>query len=671
MVRRLKLACMLTLLVAVGALAVAPPSAAQERSDPEAQERSDPEAQERSDPEAHAPRDPDESAAQVLAERYAPIFMLKEQEGECDRNGEAWKPMAVDAIFDNRQIALRQVGNDDPVVMWGPSASDVAGLGKGFYLDFPGSSLTPGCIYERDYRRFVGDQPSTIYAHVVVQPDRPDELVLQYWTYWYFNDWNNTHESDWEAIQIVFPASSVEEALQVEPSSVGYAQHEGGESADWDADKLEREGSRPVVYSSAGSHASYFGSALYLGRSGSEGFGCDNTDGPSVRVDPQVVLLPHEPVTDLDDPLAWTSFGGRWGERQSGPFNGPDGPYQKGRWDEPLEWNDGLRSSSVVVPAGDGQATALFEAFCGVVEFGSNQLLEFKASPTRALVTLVILGGGAVFLLTRTTWSRVDPLPVVRRRQFGQILRAIGRVFLRAPILFTLIGIASLPLAFAGGLLTSLIRWAPFVGRMLVVSESDGAWRLVLSVFVGSLANVITLTAVVAAVAWTMAELSAGRRPEARDVLAAVVHRGADLARGLLRAMVIVVALVLSVIGIPFAIRQLIRYQFLPQATVIDGLGGRAALDRSAALVRGRWWHTGAVIAVANVVIAGTASVVGLLFLVVLRPSVLLLTVVVSVASLLTMPLVAIAVTLLYGDAVRDAEDRSDEPEGEDRDADA
>ncbi len=56
----------------------------------------------------------------------------------------------------------------------------------------------------------------------------------------------------------------MEEALASEPAEVAYAQHEGGETAAWDAKKLERDGTRPVVYSSRGSHASYFGSALYL-----------------------------------------------------------------------------------------------------------------------------------------------------------------------------------------------------------------------------------------------------------------------------------------------------------------------------------------------------------------------------------------------------------------------
>ena len=170
--------------------------------------------------------------------------------------------------------------------------SDLFDLGEGFYLDAPGDSLNPGCLYEQDHDRFNEGQPAVVYAHIAQQPDEPDQLAVQYWLYWYYNDWNNKHEGDWEFVQVLFDASTVAEALATDPTSTGYAQHEGGERADWDGDKLQREGTHPVVYSSQRSHASYYNAALYMGRSGSEGFGCDNTDEPSTRVEPEVVLLP-------------------------------------------------------------------------------------------------------------------------------------------------------------------------------------------------------------------------------------------------------------------------------------------------------------------------------------------------------------------------------------------
>ena len=191
--------------------------------------------------------------------------------------------MAVDVLLDNPQILLRQVGTGDPTVMRAPGAGDLADLGEGFYLDLPGDALKPGCLYEKDYERFTAGRPSAVYAHIAQQADRPGLLAVQYWLYWYYNDWNNKHESDWEFVQVLFPASSVAEALDAEPLAVGYAQHEGGERADWDDDKLQREGTHPVVYSSQRSHASYFGPAVYMGRGASEGFGCDDTESP---VDP-------------------------------------------------------------------------------------------------------------------------------------------------------------------------------------------------------------------------------------------------------------------------------------------------------------------------------------------------------------------------------------------------
>ncbi len=154
-------------------------------------------------------------AEQELAERYSPVVMVQTQPSACSTDGEAFEPMSVDALLGNGQIALRQMGSGDPVVKWGPTANDLFGLGEGFYLDFPGIALDPGCLYEQDFHRYTADRQPTVYARVVVQDDQPDQIALQYWFYWYYNDWNNKHESDWEGIQLVFPAGSAEQALSV------------------------------------------------------------------------------------------------------------------------------------------------------------------------------------------------------------------------------------------------------------------------------------------------------------------------------------------------------------------------------------------------------------------------------------------------------------------------
>ena len=417
---------------------------------------------------------------QQLAERFAPIVMLKQQDEECSTDGEQYRPGSIDIVLDNPEIALRQVGRSDPVVMRAPGAADLFGLGEGFFLDFPGNSLTPGCIYERDFWKYTGDRPAAIYAHVVQQPDEPDLVFVQYWFYWYYNDWNNKHESDWEGITLKFEASSVEQALQSEPVAVGYSQHEGGERASWDDSKLEREGDRPVVYSSAGSHASYFGSALYLGRAASEGFGCDNTSGPSERVDPEVILLPDS-VSDPGDPFAWLAFNGRWGERQEGPFNGPTGPAVKERWLEPAPWFDELRGSSVVIPAGDSQASSIIGVFCNVVERGSKTLVNLTVSPVQVIVSAVILAWLVSFLVKRTDWSVVPLTPIRRRRRAGQIIRAAASTYRRGPLIFVLFGLVYIPAAIVTGALAWLIEFVPLLGSLLTLSGSGSGTNLVVA----------------------------------------------------------------------------------------------------------------------------------------------------------------------------------------------
>ncbi|MGI9597700.1 MAG: hypothetical protein ACR2QK_16170, partial [Acidimicrobiales bacterium] len=86
--------------------------------------------------------------AQELAELYAPVIMVRAQDAPCDRSGERYLPAPAELVLDNPQVLLRQVGRGNPVVKIGPTAADLHNLGEGFYLDFPGDALRPGCIYE-------------------------------------------------------------------------------------------------------------------------------------------------------------------------------------------------------------------------------------------------------------------------------------------------------------------------------------------------------------------------------------------------------------------------------------------------------------------------------------------------------------------------------------------
>ena len=610
---------------------------------------------------------PSASAEQELVDKYAPILMLKAQNAPCDPDGEPYSPQSVDIVLDNPDVVLRQLGNGDPILKVAPTAADLYGRSEGFFLDFPGSALEPGCIYEQDFDRYTGTvtgaREPVVYAHIATQADEPDKLAVQYWFYWYYNDWNNKHESDWEGIQLLFDVGTVDEALQTEPVSVGYAQHEGGERASWDSSKLEREGSRPYVYPSAGSHASYFSSALYMGRSASEGFGCDTTAEPSVRTDPSVILLPAA-SSGPDDEFAWLDFGGRWGERQSGAFNGPTGPQSKERWTHPVDWHDELRSESVVVPAGDGSGEAIINAFCSVVEAGSGALVTLKTSPLRLIVALaiVVLIGG--WLARRTVWDKVSALPMIRRRRAGQIIRAAAGSYRRRSRILITIGLVYLPVSILVAATASVLQVIPIVRRLTAVAANASETSLFFALLAGSIANLLAFVAVNAMVASYYDLLGDGDVDASGiDAVRRAWTHVWDLLAGFGRSLVIVLVLLMSVVGFPVGIWFLVRYQFMAQVVVTEHRTGKDALSRSAQLVRGRWWHTAILIGSFNLLLAGFGLVVGLLLLVVFAGIPLwLFSGLITLVYALIVPLAAVAMTLLFGDAVAEQQGIEIEP---------
>ena len=264
-----------------------------------------------------------------LADRYAPRMSLVAQLENCG-DGEPYAPSDVDPLFANPEIALRGPWAPGDLIKVGPTADELALGLPGYSLDFPGNPLSPGCDYEEWFNRTWGNSPPTIYAHVAKQTGIEDRLALQYFFYYPFNDYNNTHESDWEQIQLEFDVADVQEALDAQPVRAVYGQHEGSEFAVWGGEKLEiSDSTHPVVYVSEGSHASQFVSGLVIGRNAEQGFGCDNTAGAQDLLEPEVgVLTPEDPASAEKYP--WIRYEGHWGEL--GPksfYDAPTGPNMK------------------------------------------------------------------------------------------------------------------------------------------------------------------------------------------------------------------------------------------------------------------------------------------------------------------------------------------------------
>lgn len=218
-------------------------------------------------------------------------------------------------------------------------------------------------------------------------------------------------------------------------------------------------------------------------------------------------------------------------------------------------------------------------------------------------------------------------------------------------------GLAGLPAIVITLVLVAAITWLPGVSPLVDFASGSGGTSIVFAGFAGSVANVLAFVVINAVVAL---HLDGGGVDEATDA----ARRGWSHWRPLLgayaRSFAIVFVLLVSFIGIPWGIRQLVRYQFVSQSVALEDRSGGDALRRSSELVRGRWLHTAVVTAVVNATIAVVALTAALLLLVVAAGLPLwLFSLLNGVVYVATMPLGAIAMSLLYGDAVAESREAS------------
>ena len=188
-------------------------------------------------------------------------------------------------------------------------------------------------------------------------------------------------------MQIAFDADTPAQALADGPSEIALFQHGGGEWADWDAAKVQKENdTHPIVYPAAGSHATFYDDAIYIenGQNGS-GVGCDNSSKPLTRTQPEPVIVPTHapPGTQFE----WLSYLGHWGQREKGFNIGPQGPVTKSQWLEPFTWMDGVRQGSPRLPGGTILGPAASTAFCGAIA-GVSEFINLQARTTIGAIGL-------------------------------------------------------------------------------------------------------------------------------------------------------------------------------------------------------------------------------------------------------------------------------------------
>lgn len=520
-------------------------------------------------------------AQQELADKYAPIAMLKAQTTSCDKDGEGYFPVTVDFLFDNSDVALKAKGDDSPdkdvVIKQGVTPQDLVTAGEDTYLDFPGNPRDPKCEYEQYFKNKVtelGLEPTT---YVGFRTDEAaNRLYVEYWFYYYFNDWNDTHESDWEMIQLTFPTTSVEEALTMDPIEVGYAQHGGGEAADWGDDKIQMDGTNLVVYPSAGSHATYFGPYTFIGW-GENGtaFGCDVTTGPSNKTPLNAVVIPD--LIDPTGPFAWALYQGRWGQRDTAVFNGPYGLNHGSKWNNPTESFANWRSTTLKVPESKASGLTATDLFCGLSKWGSKATIFLGSHPwaTAAILLLVL---GLIGLSIYRVWG-----------YFLEALDIYGneiRTFLGIGMLAVPIGIACSGIAYLLSQ-TRLFGWVLSTfndsagGRMTLVAMAGGAQQAAMTLFI------------VPAVIFAMKEIRQGIKPGVWRSL----REGLRYFPAMLVALIIYVAALgistLSLILVPVAIYIAVRWLFYPQAIVLDDQKpGWHGLRKSWDVTKGRWIKT-------------------------------------------------------------------------------
>jgi hypothetical protein len=281
-----------------------------------------------------APKAPASTPAQLLA-RHAPVLVL--------HPGERLSPVPADGFLADSDLQVRA-----PDGTWNVSTTPLPQAGPAARLDQRLCRAVDGpaaldCYVAAEEAHAAAP---TVFGAVFRTGDR---IALQYWLFYPVNIFSissakgvfwQSHEGDWEAVTVLLDKRE-------RPALVGLSEHCAGARRDWK--RVERRGSRPVVYVALGSHANYFTPGKKpLARS------CWPSEALAFIDAYQVPLFDRAARGRTVVPIvsrvaaatpSWMAFAGTWGEDQYvslpnfAPLRygtGPRGPAYHKLWRQPV-----------------------------------------------------------------------------------------------------------------------------------------------------------------------------------------------------------------------------------------------------------------------------------------------------------------------------------------------
>jgi hypothetical protein len=283
-------------------------------------------------------------------------------------------------------------------------------------------------------------------------------------------------------------------------------------------------------------------------------------------------------------------------------------------------------------------------AFCGTVAALSdlmNRTGESTAGVLAAVAVLVLL---LVVLGTLTRWRPVELTPLRQRRAFGQLIRAARQLYGRHWLVLVPIGLTSIPILGA----VKGLEW------LALELTGGGQFGNGVSNTVGSIAEPIGFAVVAAVVIAFVRGLERGQSPGFVAAYRGMLDRFWRVVLAQLAASLLVFALALTIVGIPFAIWAYVAWQFVQQEILFEDKPVREAFRGSTRLVRGHWWETVRVAGFLWLISVVTGPLLGFALIFTALPLVWI-NALGSLVFALLLPFVAVGRTLLYFDlAVRE-----------------